>query len=886
MEHPQMVSTGFGSLDDVIQHLRMGDNVVFQVKDIEVYKRFVKAFIEKKADPQRKIIYIRFAQHAPLIENVAHIEVFPVNAENGFEEFCSQIHEKITREGRDIFYIFDCLSELLDRWATDSMIGNFFKVTCPYLYELNTIAYFATYKNRNSFHTTAVIRDTTQVLFDVYEVKGTTYVHPLKVWNRYTPTLFLPHLVQENQFLPVTSSGEAAALYSQLGEDDENPERDLDYWDRLFLKAGELLSSSSSSTIAQVKERINQLSRIFLTRDERILELIYKHFSLQDILSIKSRLIGSGFIGGKAVGMLLARKILILDSETWKNILEPHDSFYIGSDVFYSFLVDNNLWTMKMEQRRTSEQHFAKASHLRGKILLGQFNDAIKSKFLRMLEYFGQSPIIVRSSSLLEDGFGNAFPGKYESIFCINQGTLDERYHHFAGAVRQVFASTLSEEALSYREKHGLSNTEEQMALLVQRVSGSNKQDYFFPDIAGVGFSYNTYVWDTQMDPNAGMLRLVLGLGTRAVNRLEGDYARIAALDRPQSIPFDGLQSFKAYSQRKMDVLNIRHNRQECFSIQDLIDRQIDLHQATMAERDLETEQKMKQLGLNCQESWVFSFNPLFSNTDFCQMFSKLLETLEAAYCHPIDIEFTVNFRRNNGYLINLLQCRPLQVQGSKERVEFPREIPLNQILFKSKGNFMGGNIHTTIHKVIIVDPQAYNLLSQSEKYEVARTVGRLNKQIHKETTTVLLLGPGRWGSRIPSLGVPVAFAELNHISILGEIGYRHTGFLPDVSFGTHFFQDMIESEIVYLALFPERQDTIYQLESLENFAQKSHAIVSERPNLREVVKVYDLVPGKISLQLISDIKSQEIQCFYYAMSHVSELADRVVVDNKRKRTS
>ncbi|TGE33555.1 PEP/pyruvate-binding domain-containing protein [Desulfosporosinus sp. Sb-LF] len=861
MELSQKVSTGFNTLDHVIQHLRMGDNVVFQVKDIEVYKRFVNAFIEQKTSSHRKIIYIRFAQHAPLIANIATVEIFSVDAENGFEEFCSQIHEKITQEGRDVFYIFDCLSELLDRWATDSMIGNFFKVTCPYLFELNTIAYFATYKNRNSFHTTAVIRDTTQVLFDVYEANGTTYVHPLKVWNRYTSTLFLPHVVQNNQFTPVTSSGEVAALYSQYGEDDENPERDLDYWDRLFLKAGELLSSSANLT--QVKERIHQLSRIFLTRDERILKLIHEHFSLQDILSIKSRLIGSGFIGGKAVGMLLARKILIQASETWKDILEPHDSFYIGSDVFYSFLVDNNLWKLKMEQRRAPKYYFEKASSLRDKILQGQFSDVIKCKFIRMLEYFGQSPIIVRSSSLLEDGFGNAFPGKYESIFCINQGTLEERYQLFAEAVRQVFASTLSEEALTYREKHGLTSTEEQMALLVQRVSGSNKQDYFFPDVAGVGFSYNTYIWDTQMNPNAGMVRLVIGLGTRAVNRLEGDYARIAALDRPLSIPCDGLQSFKAFSQQKMDVLNIQNNSQECLSIQDLLDQQVDLHQAMIAERDFKTEQRMKQLGLSCKESWVFSFNPLFSKTDLSQTFSKLLNTLEAAYCHPIDIEFTVNFGSNGHYIINLLQCRPLQVQGPKERVEFPHEFPLNQILFKSNGNFMGGNVYTTIHKVIIVDPDAYNLLSQSEKYEVARTVGRLNKQIHKESTKALLLGPGRWGSRIPSLGVPVAFAEIDRISILGEIGYRHSGFFPDVSFGTHFFQDMIESEIFYLALFPEKQDTLYQLDLLENIAQRFLTLPTEMSQLQEVVKVYDFEPGKYSLQLISDINKQEIQCFY-----------------------
>jgi hypothetical protein len=862
MEHSQRVSTGYAALDDVIQHLRMGDNVVFQVKDIEVYQRFVNAFVEGNSGPPKKIIYIRFAQHAPLLENLAPVEVFPVNAEEGFEEFCMQIHEKITREGRDVFYIFDCLSELLDRWATDSMIGNFFKVTCPYLYELNTIAYFATYKNRNSFNMTAVIRDTTQVLIDVYKVQGTTYVHPLKVWNRYTPTLFLPHVDEGNQFTPVTSSGEVAFLNAQLGEYHENPERDLDYWDRLFLKAGELLSTPSLA-MAQEKERISHLSRIFLSRDARILELIHEHFTLQDILSIKSRLIGSGFIGGKAVGMLLARKILIKESETWSKILEPHDSFYIGSDVFYSFLVDNNLWKLKMEQRQAYDKQLGKATQLRAKILNGQFNDGIRNKFLRMLEYFGQSPIIVRSSSLLEDGFGKAFPGKYDSVFCINQGTLEERYHHFAEAVRQIFASTLSEEALAYREKHGLSDSEEQMALLVQRVSGSNKQGYFFPDLAGVGFSYNTYVWDSQINPHAGMIRLVLGLGTRAVNRLEGDYARIAALDRPHSVPYDGLQSFKAFTQRKMDVLNIRENSQQCVSIQELLDQQIDLHQATVAERDLETERRMRELSLQSKESWVFSFNPLFSTTDLSQTFTKLLKTLEAAYHHPIDIEFTINFRSNGSYFINLLQCRPLQVQGSKERVEIPQKIPLEQILFKSIGNFMGGNIHKTIQKVILVEPKAYSLLNQSEKYEVARIVGRINKQIQKETTTVLLLGPGRWGSRIPSLGVPVAFAEINHISILGEIGYRHTDFLPDVSLGTHFFQDLIESEIFYLALYPEKQETISQFDILENFAQKNLDFLVDKPNLQKTIKVYDRISQKFSLHMISDIITQEIQLFF-----------------------
>jgi len=152
-------------------------------------------------------------------------------------------------------------------------------------------------------------------------------------------------------------------------------------------------------------------------RDERMLALAEKVISFDDLLKIKSRLIGSGFIGGKALGMLLARKILKLDeSARWESCLEPHDSFYIGSDVYYTYIVQNGLWKLRMLQK-TKENYFEAAKEPKIKLAGGIFAKNIREQFIRMLEYFGQSPIIVRSSSLLEDGFGNAFAVKYESIF-------------------------------------------------------------------------------------------------------------------------------------------------------------------------------------------------------------------------------------------------------------------------------------------------------------------------------------------------------------------------------------------------------------------------------------------------------------------------------------
>ena len=175
---------------------------------------------------------------------------------------------------------------------------------------------------------------------------------------------------------------------------------------------------------------------------------------------------------------------------------------------------------------------------------------------MKMLEYFGQSPIIVRSSSLLEDAYGNAFSGKYESVFCANQGTPQDRLENFLNAIRKVYTSTLSEEALAYRAHWGLLDRDEQMAILVQRVSGSVYEDQFFPQIAGVGVSYNPYVWNSEIDPEAGMIRLVFGLGTRAVDRIDDDYTRIVALNAPSRRPEASSEDVRKFSQKKR-----RHHR-------------------------------------------------------------------------------------------------------------------------------------------------------------------------------------------------------------------------------------------------------------------------------------------------------------------------------------
>jgi hypothetical protein len=727
---------------------------------------------------------------------------------------------------------------------------------------LDTIAYFCLLRSHHSYKTVARIRETTQLLLDLYNSEGDLYVHPLKVWKRYSPTMFLPHRMGPDGFEPVTSSAEATRLFSYFSQKGlESSQRALDYWDRLFLEAQEL-SEQPDASVQDKQEMIERLCYVMIGREERILSLAMSHFTLEDLLAIKNRMIGTGYIGGKSVGMLLANKILSENpTYDWSGYLELHDSYYVGSDVFYTYLVENGWWRARMEQK-TEEGYFKVAADLRVKMLEGWFPDQVREQFQEMIEYFGQSPIIIRSSSLLEDGFGNAFAGKYESLFCVNQGSPEERYEQFREAVRRVYASTMNEDALTYRRQRGLDQMDEQMALLIQRVSGSQRKSYFFPDLAGVGMSCNPFTWNSELDPQAGMIRLVVGLGTRAVNRVEDDYPRIAALDAPLLTPLAGMEDVRKFSQRQMDLLDMDKNCLKTMPLQDLLaeGKDVNLHLDLVASPDLEITQRAQDLGQN-QEYWLLTFEKLFSETNFTQYMREILNLLEITYEYPVDIEFTANFNSEGQPLINLVQCRPLQTKGQQIRVKIPSDPNPEHVLFQCRGYFMGGNLCTDLHRIIYVREQGYVPLTQSQKYDIARLVGLLNKQItDREQQPTLLLGPGRWGTTTPSLGVPVRFSEINNMTILGEIAYEGGNLMPELSFGTHFFQDLVENDIFYLALFPQQESCTFNRQWLESMPNQLIDILPDKAKYQDVVRVYDIMDKRI--RMLSDVLSQEFLCY------------------------
>ncbi|MFN2359945.1 MAG: PEP/pyruvate-binding domain-containing protein, partial [Marinobacter sp.] len=673
---------------------------------------------------------------------------------------------------------------------------------------------------------------------------------PIKAWRRQSPTMFLPHREQDGQFRPITDSSDATRLQASLELEHLHRQPLLDYWDRLFQDASRALSERDEGCIADLQEQVLQ---VLISRDPQILELARRYLSLEDLLGIRGRMVGSGYIGGKATGMLIARNILLTEEpERWQQHLEPHDSSYLGTDAYYAFLVHNGLWPSIMRQR--SEAGYLKeAPALREGIQAGRFPDEIRNELERLLDHYGQYPILVRSSSLQEDGFGNAFAGKYDSVFLVNQGSPEQRLAALEDAIRQVYASSMSEDALRYRQQRGLDQREEPMALLIQRVNGRFHGRYYLPDAAGVGVSRNTFAWDSTMNPKAGMVRLVMGLGTRAVDRIEGDHACVMALDQPMRQPFRNQHESYQFSQHLVDLLDLDDGTLSTRPLSQLLENTTGLPMTHLAEVDRAATTRAEQIGLE-GPVWRLTFRPLVKQGAFIPRLSDMLQTLEAGYRHPVDVEFTVHLDDQGDPSFNLVQCRPLATVGETGPVNIPDSLPEERILFHTNGHFMGGNINLTIQRVIRVDGPIYARLNSNQRYEVARLVG---EQVRSSNTPTLLIGPGRWGTSSPELGVPVRFSDIAGIAALVEVSENSGQMIPDLSYGSHFFQDLVETGIAYAALFPDNAHCQYFPDHLGKTSASPEPVLSPEA----AVRVHDLT--RKPLQLRGDIVRQQLICYF-----------------------
>jgi len=857
------LSTGLPELDEALRGLIAGDNVMWHIASVEQYRPLVAPFCEHARSTGRRLVYFRFSDDKPLVENGSSAEIHHLELSQGFEPIITQIQTVIEEAGPGTYYVFDRLSDLAVGWYSDRMLGNFIMLICPYIWDHKGIAYFPLLRDAHSYHAAHLIGDTVQVLIDVYDHNGATYLLPHKVESRYSNTMYMLHAWQDDEFRPVADSGvNTEVLADSFWRSQDNLH--LGFWTRAFARAEEAQGALDLGEVPSedVDALRDQLLRMLVRSEGRILELARRYLGLSELLAVRSRMIGTGPLGGKSVGMLLAQSILRKSDPSWKTTLEPHDSFYIGADVFYTYLVQNGLWWIKQKQK-DPETFLEGLAIARLQIRNGTFPDYIMEQFGDLLDYFGQSPIIVRSSSLLEDSYESTFAGKATSFFCFNQGSPEQRLSAFVAAVKGVYASGMSEQALKYRSAHGLLGQDEQMSILVQRVSGRAHGRWFFPDAAGVGLSFNPYVWSENIDPAAGVVRLVLGLGTRAVEPTGNDFTRLIGLNDPERQPLRTATEATKWAQRKMDLLDLETSERVALDFPDVASKCPELPLQLFASRDEELERWAAERGRKDVFPWYISFDTVIRKTVFVDQMRKLMDTLQEAYGHPIDIEFAANFRPDRTFSINLLQCRPMLGRGDDVDVELPADLRDDDRVLEARGPVIGFSREVAVGRIIYVVPATYSDLALKDRYAIATLIGRLSELDLKATNGhTLLVGPGRWGTIDPHAGLPISFTEIRSVCAICEVVTMREGLTPVASLGDHMINELVESSVLYFTLFPKTGFLNTSL--LEVAPNKLADLIPDESGWADVVRVLDPLDwsGGKTLHLNASVTRQRVVCY------------------------
>lgn len=548
-----------------------------------------------------------------------------------------------------------------------------------------------------------------------------------------------------------------------------------------------------------------------------------------------------GKLGGKSAGLFLARRILEANEEQQEILrdIKVPKSWYISSDAMLLFMHYNNLEELLEQKYKPIDEIRKEYPHVVMLFKNSNFPPEIVQGLSMALDDFEDKPLIVRSSSLLEDRLGSAFSGKYKSLFLANQGTKNERLEALLDAIAEVYASTLGPDPMQYRAERGLLDFHEEMGIMIQEVVGKRVGKYYLPAFAGVAFSNNEFRWSPRIKREDGLIRLVPGLGTRAVDRLSDDYPILVAPGQPELRANARIEDRIRYSPQKIDVLNLQSNQFESIEVLDLLREYGDEFPMVEQIISINEQNHLRQpIGLTIdfeKEDPIITFEGLIRNTKFIQQVYNILKTLQNALATPVDIEFA-----SNGTDFYLLQCRPQSYTKYDAPSQIPKNLPANQVLFTANRFISNGTV-PDIRFIVYVDPEHYSRIQEINELKlVGRIVGKLNQILPRRQ--FILMGPGRWGSRGDiKLGVNVTYSDINNTAVLIEIARKKGNYVPDLSFGTHFFQDLVEAGIRYLPLYPDDDEVAFNDEFLSKSPNALFEIFPAYTHLSDTIRVIDV---------------------------------------------
>ncbi len=603
-----------------------------------------------------------------------------------------------------------------------------------------------------------------------------------------------------------------------------------------------------------VRALLVALVRRFLSDELDYVNVAKRFVSIADFHELIRRLIypahGHGRIGGKGAGLFLAHRIVQKhrDSDELLASVRVPKTWYLTSDGIHDFIYCNQLEDVFTQKYKDIDEVRQEYPDLVQVFKNSRFSSEIVKGLSLALDDLGDTPLIVRSSSLLEDRFGAVFSGKYKSLFLANRGSKQERLEALMDAVAEVYASTFAPDPIQYRAERNLLDFQEGMCVLIQEVVGTRVRDYFLPACAGVALSQNEFRWSPRIRRDDGLIRLVPGLGTRAVDRVGDDYPVLVSPGQPNLRASATPEEIVRYAPRYIDVIRLSTNRFETVPAADFLraeganlpwlEQMTSIYDHGILRRPFPGQVDFDK------DDLVITFDGLLTGTPFVRQLRALTRALETELGHPVDIEFA-----HDGRELYLLQCRAQAPTPQSRPAPIPRDLPRERIVFSARRHVSNGTVPNLSH-VVYVDPARYAALSTREQLvAVGRAVGRLNKVLPKRQ--FLLMGPGRWGSRGDiRLGVSVTYSDICNAAMLIEIAHRTGAGAVDVSFGTHFFQDLVESGIRYLPLFPDDADVIFNEALLRGWPNLLAELAPDYRELGDVVRVLDVAQSADGMTL------------------------------------
>jgi len=622
---------------------------------------------------------------------------------------------------------------------------------------------------------------------------------------------------------------------------------------------------------ARLREIKVVLIRTLISDHLAYVNIAREWFTISDLNEIRKRKIGGGKIGGKSAGMLLAVRILnSVGSEELRRMITIPESYFLGADVTYRFMSLNNLEHWGDQKYKTEDQIRAEYPILTDDFLKGEFPVDTLERLRELLEHIGPQPLIVRSSSLLEDNFGTSFAGKYESHFCPNQRSLEENLQALTQAIKRIYASIFNPNALLYRRAKGLQDYDERMAILIQVAQGGPFGKYYLPHAAGVAFSRNLFRWSPQIRREDGFVRLVWGLGTRAVDRVGNDYPRLVALSHPLLHPEASPKDIRRNSQHYVDLIDMEENKFITLPVTELLTAQYPplRYIAQMDDGGYLVPLRSMLMGGDFSQL-VLTFDVLLRRTPIAERMREMLKILEREYRLPVDTEFTLHIRNANttqpDVRLCLLQCRP-QSHLRENKVQLPATLSPKDVVLATPRMVPEGFVGN-IQYVLFVNPEAYyKLPTQAARAELSRLIGLLNSRLVGKT--FICVGPGRWGTSNPDLGVPIGYGDIYNTRALVEVSGLGIGSAPEPSFGTHFFQDLVEANIYPLAVYLDDKDAAFNRDffyesqnSLDQFIKLEPSQAQHGCSLR-VIDVTAYRPG-YHLDLVMDDEKSSAVAFF-----------------------